>query len=206
MLEIDAAAIAEMDKIYRLNLINSITGYKSAQLIGTQNNAGATNLAVFSSVIHLGSNPPLIGFILRPTTVPRHTFANLKETGVFTLNHISASHIEDAHHTSAKYPEEISEFDQTQFTPVHKAGWEAPYVGEAPIQIGCRYCNEYHISENDTHLVVGQMEHLYLEKQLLGDDGWVQLDKGNIVAINGLDGYALPKLLARYPYARPKKD
>ena len=78
MLEINAATIAEMDKIYRLNLINSITGYKSAQLIGTQNNAGATNLAVFSSVIHLGSNPPLIGFILRPTTVPRHTFANLK--------------------------------------------------------------------------------------------------------------------------------
>ena len=104
MLEINAAAIAEMDKTYRLNLINSITGYKSAQLIGTQNNAGATNLAVFSSVIHLGSNPPLVGFILRPTTVPRHTFANLKETGVFTLNHISAPHIEDAHHTSANTP------------------------------------------------------------------------------------------------------
>lgn len=206
MLEINAAAIAEMDKIYRLNLINSITGYKSAQLIGTQNNAGATNLAVFSSVIHLGSSPPLIGFILRPTTVPRHTFANLKETGVFTLNHISAPHIEDAHHTSAKYPEDVSEFDQTQFTPIHKAGWKAPFVAEAPIQIGCRYLNEYHISENDTRLVVGQMEQLYLEEQLLGEDGWVQLDKGNIIAINGLDGYALPKLLARYPYARPKKD
>ncbi len=50
------------------------------------------------------------------------------------------------------------------------------------------------------------MEQLYLEEQLLGEDGWVQLDKGNIIAINGLDGYALPKLLARYPYARPKKD
>ena len=70
-----------LSKIYRLNLINSITGYKSANLIGTQSLNGKTNLAIFSSVIHLGSNPALIGFVLRPTTVPRHTYSNLKATG-----------------------------------------------------------------------------------------------------------------------------
>ena len=36
------------------------------------------------------------------------------------------------------------------------------------------------------------------------DDGWVQLDNENIVTINGLDGYAVPKLTDRFPYARPK--
>ena len=55
-----------LSKVYRLNLINSITGYKSANLIGTQNLNGITNLAIFSSIIHIGSNPPLMGFILRP--------------------------------------------------------------------------------------------------------------------------------------------
>jgi hypothetical protein len=30
------------------------------------------------------------------------------------------------------------------------------------------------------------------------------LDKGKVVAINGLDGYALPELLDRLPYARSK--
>ena len=59
-------------KIYRLNLINSVTGYKSAHLVGTVSAEGTKNLAVFSSVVHLGSDPALIGFILRPTTVPRH--------------------------------------------------------------------------------------------------------------------------------------
>jgi hypothetical protein len=34
-------------------------------------------------------------------------------------------------------------------------------------------------------------------------DGWLQLDKGNVVAINGLDGYCLPKLVDRFEYARP---
>ena len=71
-------------KVYRLNLINSVTGYKSANLIGSQSLDGKENLAIFSSVIHLGSNPALIGFILRPTTVPRHTYSNIKSCLLYT--------------------------------------------------------------------------------------------------------------------------
>tara|TARA_B100001059_G_C17799521_1_gene565264 strand:- start:530 stop:1147 length:618 start_codon:yes stop_codon:yes gene_type:complete len=194
-----------LSKIYRLNLINSVTGYKSAHLIGSISPSGDENLAVFSSIIHLGSNPALIGFILRPKTVPRNSHANMKSTGVFTLNAISSNQIEDAHHTSAKYPDNISEFDQTNLEPEIKQGWKAPYVKGAQIQIGCSYVNEYLIKENDTVLVVGKIEHLFIEEQLLGKDGWIQLDKGNIVSINGLDGYAIPTLIKRFEYARPKK-
>ncbi len=194
-----------LSKIYRLNLINSVTGYKSAHLIGSISPSGDENLAVFSSIIHLGSNPALIGFILRPKTVPRNSHANMKSTGVFTLNAISSNQIEDAHHTSAKYPDNISEFDQTNLEPEIKQGWKAPYVKGAKIQIGCSYVNEYLIKENDTVLVVGKIEHLFIEEQLLGKDGWIQLDKGNIVSINGLDGYAIPTLIKRFEYARPKK-
>ncbi|MDG2062776.1 MAG: flavin reductase [Flavobacteriaceae bacterium] len=194
-----------LSKIYRLNLINSVTGYKSAHLIGSISPSGDENLAVFSSIIHLGSNPALIGFILRPKTVPRNSHANMKSTGVFTLNAISSNQIEDAHHTSAKYPDNISEFDQTNLEPEIKQGWKAPYVKGAQIQIGCSYVNEYLIKENDTVLVVGKIEHLFIEEQLLGKDGWIQLDKGNIVSINGLDGYAIPTLIKRFEYAIPKK-
>ena len=61
------------------------------------------------------------------------------------------------------------------------------------------------IKENDTVLVVGKIEHLFIEEKLLGKDGWIQLDKGDIVSINGLDGYAIPTLIKRFEYARPKK-
>ena len=116
----DSKDLEGLSKIYRLNLINSITGYKSANLIGTQSLNGKTNLAIFSSVIHLGSNPALIGFVLRPTTVPRHTYSNLKATGNFTLNTVTKDYIKEAHQTSAKYPEEISEFDVANFTVENK--------------------------------------------------------------------------------------
>ena len=196
--------IDQMSSIYRLNMINSCTGYKSANLIGTQSENGKTNLAVFNSVVHLGSNPPLIGFILRPTSVPRHSHQNMKKNGLFTINHIHQSQIEDAHHTSAKYPEEISEFDQTSLVEEYKEGIKAPFVKNAPLQLGCRYLNEYQIKENDTSIIVGQIEHIFIDEEMLLEDGWVQLDKGGVVAINGLDGYAIPKLIERFTYARPK--
>jgi hypothetical protein len=53
-------------------------------------------------------------------------------------------------------------------------------------------------------MIVSKIENIYLANELLQEDGWVQLEKGNVVSINGLDGYTLPKLLERFPYARPK--
>ena len=113
---------------YKLNLINSATGYKSAQLVGTVSPEGNENLAVFSSIVHLGSKPALIGMILRPTTVPRHTYSNIKATGIFTLNAITKKQIKDAHHTSAKYPEEISEFDKTDLKIEKKGERRFPWL------------------------------------------------------------------------------
>ena len=196
--------IEEMSKIYRLNLINSVNGYKSAHLLGTISIEGNENLAIFSSVIHLGSNPAIIGFILRPTTVPRHTYENIKSTGVFTLNAIHKNQIVDAHHTSAKYPKDVSEFNQTELISEKKENLKAPFVKDAPIQMACKYLNEYHIKENNTILIIGSIEDLYIKDSILLEDGWIQLDKGQIVTINGLDGYALPTLLERFSYARPK--
>jgi flavin reductase (DIM6/NTAB) family NADH-FMN oxidoreductase RutF len=54
--------ILKAERIFRLNLINSITGVKPANLIGTQSKEGNSNLAIFSSVVHMGSNPALVGF------------------------------------------------------------------------------------------------------------------------------------------------
>lgn len=65
------------------------------------------NVAVFSSVTHIGSNPPMISFITRPLTVNRDTYNNLKENPFFTVNHITNNIISDAHHTSASHNENI---------------------------------------------------------------------------------------------------
>ena len=198
--------ISKMDKIRRLNLINSCTGYKSANLIATKSISGIENVAVFSSITHLGSNPAMLGFILRPTTVPRDTYKNIKETGYFTVNHIRSEMIADAHHTSANYPADVSEFDKTNLESEYKPNINFPFVKYAPIQLLCKYLNEYHILENDTIHIIAAIENVFYDENLEHKDGWLQLDKGNVVAINGLDGYCLPKLLDRFEYARPNVE
>jgi len=147
----------------------------------------------------------MLGYILRPTTVPRNTFKNIKETKLFTVNHIVSDIINDAHHTSAKYPEEISEFDKTNLEQEYKDGCKAPFVKGSPVQLVCKYLNEYNIEENGTILVVASIEELYFNEDLISDSGFLQLDKGNVVTVNGCDGYALPSLLNRFEYQRPKK-
>jgi flavin reductase (DIM6/NTAB) family NADH-FMN oxidoreductase RutF len=192
-----------MNKIERLNLINSCTGYKSANLIATKSFEGIANVAIFSSITHLGSNPATIGFIVRPTTVPRDTYKNIKETGFFTVNHIIEKNIADAHHTSATYDTLTSEFTKTDLEEEYKNNIETPFVKGSPVQLHCKYLNEYYIKENDTILVVASIEHLFFDEEIQNKDGWLQLDKADVIAINGLDGYCLPKLIDRYEYARP---
>lgn len=195
-----------MDKIMRINLVNSLSGYKSANLIGTVSKDGKENVAVFSSVVHLGSNPPLFGFILRPNVVPRNTYENIKESGYYTLNHIARNFIEDAHHTSAKYPKEISEFDMTELTQVYINDFGAPFVKESPIKIAMKYVEEYEIKVNNTIMLVGEVEFVNLQAENIESDGFVNLSEAGVATINGLDGYAIPELKTRFNYQRPKNN
>ena len=196
----------DLDHLYKINLVNSCSGFKSANLIGTKSNDGIPNVAVFSSVTHFGSNPPLLGVIFRPVSdVPRNTYENIKETGQFTINHIHWDIIEQAHHTSAKYNKRISEFEVTELEEEYKNNWHAPFVKGAPVQIALTYCEEYKIKANNTIQLIAEIKDLYVKDELVEKDGFINLSKGNVMTINGLDGYALPSLKQRIDYQRPIK-
>jgi flavin reductase (DIM6/NTAB) family NADH-FMN oxidoreductase RutF len=197
--------INELEKIFKINLINSCSGFKSANLLGSISTEGISNVAVFSSVIHLGSNPPTLGFVLRPTTVPRNTHKNIKDIGHFTINHIHEDIIDDAHHTSAKYPENVSEFDMTNLEEEFKGEFKAPFVKNSPVQMSMKFIEEIYVSSNDVMLIVAQIEELYIQDELLQKDGLINLSIGKVAAINGLDTYTIPAFKKQLSYQRPKK-
>ena len=197
--------INDLEKIKKINLINSCSGYKSANLIGSISNEGITNVAVFSSITHLGSNPPTLGFIVRPTTVPRDTYKNIMESGIFTINHVYEDILEDAHHTSAKYEEEISEFDITELEAEYHNDCIAPFVKGSPVQMEMRFVEQYHIKSNNVIHIIAEIKNLYVKDDILQEDGFLDLAKGKVAAINGLDAYAVAKNNSRFNYQRPKK-
>ena len=201
MRHLTAADIQAFDKLYRLNLVNGLPGFKPANLVGTAAPDGRTNLAVFSSALHLGSDPALLGIVTRPTTVPRHTYANLKASGCFTLNHVPEALAAQAHYTSANFPDDVSEFEACGFTAAWRDGFAAPYVAESVVSIGLRLLEEHAIS-NGTVLLVGTVEHVYLRDALLRPDGTLDLAAAGTAAISGLDGYHGVQPAVRFGYAR----
>jgi flavin reductase (DIM6/NTAB) family NADH-FMN oxidoreductase RutF len=194
--------IKNLDKVTRLKLINSVTGIKPANLIGSISNAGVTNLAVFSSIVHLGSNPSLLGFIVRPNVkVPRHTYQNILDNGYYTINHINKSFTEQAHYTSANFNPEVSEFNACNLTEEYNNNFLAPYVKESNFKMGMSFKEAIDIKLNGTILVIGKIEHLYISDSAFSDEE-IDLEKTNSVGISGLNSYYELKKIVTYPYAR----
>lgn len=193
-----------MPRMVRATLVNGLSGYKCPVLIGTASESGQTNLAVFNSLVHIGANPPLLGFIQRPLTVDRHTYENFKASGYCTLNFITERIHREAHQTSAKYERTTSEFAAVGFSPVFDESFPAPFVRESPVRLGLRWEEEHHIRANDTRLVVGQIEEVFLPESMLHEDGWLDWDLVDVVASTGLDTYHRAQRLSRLAFARPE--
>tara|TARA_Y100001933_G_C18803511_1_gene481905 strand:+ start:134 stop:763 length:630 start_codon:yes stop_codon:yes gene_type:complete len=197
--------ILNTEKIKRLNLINSITGVKPANLIGTVSNKKESNLAIFSSIVHLGSNPALIGFVTRPANnVRRHTYENIIENSCFTINHIHPSFIKNAHYTSAKFDREESEFLKCKFKEEYLEGFSAPFVKESNFKIGLVLHEEINIKSNGCIMIVGSVEHLVFDEKCYNEiDGTIDLEQNKNVGVGGLNSYYSLKKIDQFEYARP---
>lgn len=195
--------LMEMEQRKRANLINSVGGFKCVCLIGTVDNSGSTNLAIFSSIVHIGANPPLIGFIIRPDSVERHTLSNITETGVYTINHINENIYSQAHQTSARYPKHISEFDATGLLKEYKNNFKAPFVKESIIQLAVEFKERIDLAINNTIMVIGEIKQLYFPKDCLNEDGYLDIEKAGTISCSGLDSYHTTLRLQRLNYAKP---
>jgi len=196
--------IDQMEQRFRASFINSITGFKSVVLIGTRNKVNQENLAIFNSIVHLGSNPALIGMIIRPDSVERHTLENIEETGFYTINHILESFVEQAHHTSARYPRNVSEFEASGLTPSYQDDFFAPFVKESNVQIGMEFKTKINIPINNTLMIIGQIKSISLPEKAISTDGYIDLEITKTITNSGLDSYHRTERIVRLPYAKPR--
>ena len=195
--------IVMMEQRSRAAFINSLSGFKSVSLVGTINNLGQTNLSIFNSVIHIGANPALIGMIIRPNSVNRHTLENLLETNCYTINHINKDIYKKAHQTSARYPRDISEFDAVGLTPEFHSKIKSPYVKESHIKFGLQFAERHDLKINGTILIIGKVIEVFVPENCLTLDGVIDVEKAQTITTSGLDSYHSTSRLSRLTYAKP---
>jgi len=191
-----------MENSVRTQLINSLSGFKSANLIGTRGPEGLTNLAMFSSVIHLGASPGLVGFITRPHSVPRHTIENILQTKQFTINQVSDLFWQEAHQTSARYNADQSEFEHTGLSAEFIDGVYAPFVKESSLKYALTLQEIVPITTNNTQLVIGKITDVICHREAIKKDGYIDIESLNTVCISGLDSYHVTERLSRLSYAK----
>lgn len=197
--------LAKMTPRYKAQVINSLSGFKSANLIGTVSKDNINNLAMFSSVFHLGSSPAIVGFITRPSSVERHTLENIQQTKQFTINQVNEDFWQEAHQTSARYSAGQCEFKATGLTPetIHKI--KAPFVKESRLKYALTLKEIVPIQQNGTLLVIGEITNIICDKAAIKSDGYIDIESLNTIMVSGLDSYHTSKRLSRLSYAKPDK-
>ncbi|TNE99492.1 MAG: flavin reductase [Deltaproteobacteria bacterium] len=205
LIQISEEEFKSFEERYRARFINSLSGFKSANLIGTVSNEGQTNVSIISSAFHLGANPALIGFIIRPDVSPRHTLINIRETGICTLNHISKDFVERAHQTSARYSLDQSEFIECELDEEYLEDFKAPFVKNSPLKMALEFVREIPIEENGTHMIISKIKSVWLTAGMLQEDGFIDLESQEVICVSGLDSYHTTSRLGRLSYAKTDK-
>ncbi|MEN9362935.1 MAG: hypothetical protein RI903_243 [Bacteroidota bacterium] len=197
------ADLANWDRFTRANFVNSLSGFKSASLIASQDKDQNLNLAIFSNIVHLGADPALIAFVNRPLEAAPHTLRNIESTGLYTINHIAVDQISQAHQTSAKYADGVNEFAEVGLEPMYQADFPVPFVSGSPVQYAMKLEQIIPIELNNTFLVIGSLQHAFVDPAYMDTDGFLNLDEAGSVASLGLSAYYDMNLVQKLPYARP---
>ena len=179
-----------LDKHYRANLINSVIGVKQASLIGTVGNNGISNLALFSSTVHLGSNPPLVAIFSRPEgDTPKQTLNNIIENKDYSINHVNKSIVNRAHSCSFKFAAEESEFIECKLSEEFIVDCKAPIVKESYVSFAVRYQRHLSIQENGVIMVIGKIKSVFVNEGIIQDNGEVDFNHSSSIGVAGNNTY-----------------
>ena len=179
-----------LENHYRANLINSIIGVKQASLIGTVGVNCISNLALFSSTVHLGSNPPLVAIFSRPEgDTPKQTLKNIIDNRDYSINHVNKSIINRAHSCSFKFSAEESEFTECNLSEKFITDFKAPFVKESNVSFAVRYQRHLSVQENGVIMVIGKIKSVFVNENIIQDNGEVDFNYSSSVGVAGNNTY-----------------
>lgn len=130
---------SEIDAVDAYKLMTGLVVPRPIGWIGSRSADGVNNLAPYSFFNGVAATPPTVMFA--PTGQPgarKDTLANVRETGVFTVNIVDFSLGEAMNASSGSYSDDVDEFDVAGLTVREAEAIDAPAVAEAPATFECR--------------------------------------------------------------------
>jgi flavin reductase (DIM6/NTAB) family NADH-FMN oxidoreductase RutF len=160
-LEIDAADVPARDSYF---LLTALVVPRAIAWVSTLSGSGVPNVAPHSYFTIAANDPP---HVLFTSTGLRDTVTNIRQTGEFVVNIVSADLVEPMNLTSAEFPPDVDEFERAGVTAAPSVSVAAPRVAEARAHLECRAVSE--LAVGDSFVTVGRVEHIHVSSAVLRD-------------------------------------
>jgi flavin reductase (DIM6/NTAB) family NADH-FMN oxidoreductase RutF len=161
-----------LNRRQRSNLINGLIYPRPIAWVSTIGPDGTRNLAPFSFFNAFSFNPPTVG--VSPGSrqgIPKDTLANVRATGEFVINLVSASLADTANATSAELAPDVDEWHLAGVTPAASETVAPARVKQAPAALECRVHQiiELGADEPSNSLVIGRVLRVHVLDHALDD-------------------------------------
>jgi flavin reductase (DIM6/NTAB) family NADH-FMN oxidoreductase RutF len=191
-IELDAADVPGRDAYW---LLTALVVPRPIAWVSTLSGAGVRNLAPHSFFTIAANDPP---HVLFTSTGLRDTVTNIRDTGEFVVNVVSADLVVPMNETSAEFAPDVDEFASAGLTAVPSVRVAAPRVAEARAHLECRAVDE--LAVGDSFVVVGRVEHIHVAAEVVRDG---RVDPELLEPLARLSGSAYSELGRVFRLPRP---
>ena len=184
-----------LDRRYRRDLINRIGGSRTAWLLTTRSSDGIANIGLFSQVVHVGANPPLIGVLFRPKSSRHQSLDNIEDIGHYCIHAVHFEEWQKAHSTSFAFGADQSEFDECEWVEETIHGSDLPLIEDSLARITLQAEEIIPIRSNQCRMLIGRVQSIQIREDQLDSD---QLPRPeDWLNVCGLDLYMNNQVLSR---------
>jgi flavin reductase (DIM6/NTAB) family NADH-FMN oxidoreductase RutF len=165
---------------------------------------GVPNLAPFSFFTVVARKPPMVSLTIQPRSdlvSAKDTLTNIRDTGEFALNIVSAAHVNQMHLSSVEHRPEVDEFEVVGLEKHPSDLIRPPRVAAAPIAMECRVDRILSLGEVGDHLVIGEVVRFHIR-----DDLWHVNGRVDTAAIQPIGRLAAEYTLVNTTFACPVPD
>ncbi len=189
----------------RYQLLTSLVVPRPIAWVSTRSPEGRHNLAPFSYYAALSASPFLVGVSVgHRGGAPKDTLRNVRGTGAFCVNVVTAGQLREMNETSGEFPPEVDEFERAGLESAEAESVDAPYVAGCPAVLECRLFREVELGEAPNTLLVGEVLAVRLSEELRTREGTWFVDTESLDPVARLWGDLYSRVGETPSLPRPK--
>jgi Conserved protein/domain typically associated with flavoprotein oxygenases, DIM6/NTAB family len=135
--------------------------------VTSMNAHNVVNAAPYSFFNAIASSPPLIMISAgRKKGIMKHTTENILRSKEFVVNVVTEDVLHSINISSADFPPEISEIEQTNLTLVPSISISTPRIAESPVNCECKLYQHFEVGNEPVDLIIGEVVQFHVKDEL----------------------------------------